>query len=179
MKAASKKQKGAALERKIAGRYRKTGLFSDARRQLLSGGGFMKGDIWTKERNEFCEEVKKQETVKLGEWWGQTLSQTSPQEKPLLHISANYRPIISVLLQDDWQDIVWELGDYGVEYQWDPVVITKKRFNLWNEWDNVVEATSKYCTPLMYIDKEEPLAVMWFEDLLELRLKLKQGRLDK
>lgn len=173
---ASKKQKGSRLEKKIAKRYRNTGLFPDAQRQLLSGGGYLKGDIYTKEHNDFVEECKNQETVRLNEWWKQAEKDAHTQ-KPLLHISANYRPIISVLYQDDFMDMVWELEDYDIKHILNPQVVSKKRFNLWNEWDKCVETTSKYESfPLLYIDRVEVLVVVGFEDLLDIRLKLKEHK---
>lgn len=175
---ASKKAKGSRLEKKIASRYRKTGLFPEAKRQLLSGGGYLKGDIYTKEHNDFVEECKNQETVKLNEWWSQACKDAHSQ-KPLLHISANYRQPISVLRQDDFIDIIWELEDYDTKYQFEPQVISKKRMNLWNEWEEAVEHTSKYDSfTVVYLDREEVLAILDFEDLLALRLALKQNRID-
>lgn len=172
---ASKKAKGSRLEKKIAKRYRATGLFPDAQRQLLSGGGYLKGDIYTKEHNPFVEECKNQEIVKLNQWWQQAEKDAHTQ-KPVLHISANYRPIITVLLQDDFMDMVWELEDYGHEHKLDPQVVSKKRFNLWNEWEACVEKTSQYESfPVLYIDRVEVLAVIDFEDFLDLRVKLKNS----
>mgnify|MGYP000856745139 FL=1 len=106
---ASKKAKGKRLEREVSAHYRHIGLFSDAKPQLLSGGGYLKGDIWTKEPIEFAEECKNQERVSIWKWWDQTTAQQGIGQKPLLHISANYRPILTVLRFEDFAQMRLEL----------------------------------------------------------------------
>lgn len=106
---ASKKAKGRRAERKVANHYKSIGLFSDAKPQLLSGGGYLKGDIWTKEANDFCEEVKNQEKVKLWEWLEQTQSQATGLEKPALHITRNNSPMWTVIPFEVFADMRLEL----------------------------------------------------------------------
>lgn len=106
---ATQKAKGKRLERKVSSHYKSIGLFSDAKPQLLSGGGYLKGDIWTKEANDFCEECKNQETVSLWKWWSQTTEQASGLEKPALHISRNHSGILTVLRFEDFADMRLEI----------------------------------------------------------------------
>jgi hypothetical protein len=107
----SKKAKGKRAERYIANLYKSIGLFSDAKPQLLSGGGYLKGDIWTKEANEFCEEVKNQEKVKFWDWIAQAEAQASGLEKPVLHITRNNSPVYSVLRFEDFAQLRLELKE--------------------------------------------------------------------
>ena len=62
----SRKAKGKRLEREIASKYRSTGLFPKAQAMPMSGAmAFHKGDIMKGERDEWVDECKNQEKVKL------------------------------------------------------------------------------------------------------------------
>lgn len=109
---ASKKAKGNRLEREIASAYRSSGLFPKAQRMPMSGAmAYHKGDIFKGELDEFVDEVKNQEKVKLWEFWEQTVSQCGAYDKPVLHISGNYRPILTVIRFEDYIDMRKEIKD--------------------------------------------------------------------
>ena len=95
---ASKKAKGSRLEKAVATLYRKHG-FDGAMRMPLSGaiGGHMSGDISFKYHVPFKVECKNQETVRIWEWWRQTLSQVGMNQEPVLFMSGNHRPILAVV----------------------------------------------------------------------------------
>ena len=71
----------------------------------LSGAmAHFKGDIHKRNDWEWVDEVKNHETIKLGEFWDQAVAQTSGGLRtPVLHISSNYRPIITVIRRDQAQ----------------------------------------------------------------------------
>lgn len=109
---ASRKQKGNRLERDIASAYRSSGLFPKAQRMPMSGAmAFHKGDIFKGELDEYVEECKNQEKVRLWEFWEQTRQQCGPYDKPVLHISGNYRPILTVIRFEDFLDMRKEIQD--------------------------------------------------------------------
>jgi hypothetical protein len=165
VKARSAKAKGSRLEKKVAEEYRRIGI--EARRMPLSGAvSHMKGDIWKKVYDGWIDECKNAETVKLREWWDQTMRQRGRSE-PVLHISANYRPIISVIRTDKWIDLLQELEDTGQPFLHKTEKITKKRFNLWDEWSEL-QATPGYGEPIMHIE-EHDLTVMSLEHYMEIR----------
>lgn len=107
---ASKKAKGKRLERDVASAYRSSGLFIKAQPMPMSGAmQFHKGDIFKGELDEFVDECKNQEKVQLWKFWEQAVAQCSGLEKPVLHISGNYRPILSVIKFEDFLDMRLEI----------------------------------------------------------------------
>ena len=109
---ASKKAKGNRLERDIAAAYRSSGLFPKAQRMPMSGAmAFHKGDIFKGELDEYVDECKNQEKVKIWEFWEQTVNQCGAYDKPVLHISGHYRPILSVIRFEDYIDLRKEIAD--------------------------------------------------------------------
>ncbi len=70
---------------------------------------FHKSDIFTRELNEFSEEVKNQEKVKLWEFWEQASRQATGLQRPALHITGNHRPILTVIRFEDFADMRLEL----------------------------------------------------------------------
>jgi hypothetical protein len=100
---ASKKAKGSRLEREIAGMYRHHKIDKDAKRMPLSGAfDGLKGDIFKPNDKAWVDECKNQEKVKLWEFWEQASVQAKGLQKPVLHISGNYRPILTVMKIDDY-----------------------------------------------------------------------------
>lgn len=165
MKARSAKQKGSRLEREVASEYRKIGI--EAQRMPLSGAiNHMKGDIWKKVYDGWIDECKNAETVKLREWWEQTLRQKGRAE-PVLHISANYRPVITVIRTDKYIDLLKELDDTQQRFLHKTEKITKKRFNLWDEWDEL-KALNELGEPILHIEHLD-LTVMSLEHYMEIR----------
>lgn len=102
---ASKKSKGSRAERKVAELYRRYDIDPKATRMPMSGAmSHFKGDIWKPNDYQYCDEVKNQEKVKLWEWWNQTCEQ-APSRTPVLHITGNNRPILTVLRIEDYMDL--------------------------------------------------------------------------
>jgi hypothetical protein len=105
-KSASKKQKGSRLERFVAEAYRHHGIDKDAKRMPLSGAfDGLKGDIFKPHDKEWVDECKNQEKVKLWEFWEQAKSQARGLQRPLLHVSGNYREVLTVMKLDDYMHL--------------------------------------------------------------------------
>jgi hypothetical protein len=161
----SRKAKGNRLEAQIATAYRKIGI--EARRMPMSGAmTHMKSDIFKVVPDGWHDEVKNQETVKLRDWWNQTTS-TCGRSIPVLHISANYRPVITVMSSDQWYQLLQELKDNGTGYLHYAKKLTKKRYNLWDEWNSVKNET-EYGDPVMHIENMD-LTVISLEHYMEIR----------
>ena len=108
----SRKAKGTRLEREIAAAYRSSGLFLKAQRMPMSGAmQFHKGDIFKGESDEFVDECKNQEKIQIWKFWQQAVDQCSGLEKPVLHISGNYRPILTVIKFEDFLDMRLEIKE--------------------------------------------------------------------
>lgn len=103
---ASKKAKGNRAERKVAEAYRRYDIDPKASRMPMSGAmQWHKGDIWKPNDYKYVDEVKCQETVKFWAFWEQARSQASMGQVPVLHITGNNRPILSVLDMEDYMDL--------------------------------------------------------------------------
>lgn len=98
----SKKAKGSRLEKEVASMYRHYDIDKDARRQVLSGGAYLKGDINKPNDYGWVDECKNQDKVKIWEFWAQTEEQAKGLQKPVLHFSGNYRPILTVMRVEDY-----------------------------------------------------------------------------
>lgn len=106
----SKKAKGHRLEKQIAQAYRSSGLFPKAQRMPMSGAmQFHKGDIFKGVADEYVEECKNQEKVQIWKFWDQAVDQCTGLEKPVLHISGNYRPVLTVIRFEDFLDMRLEI----------------------------------------------------------------------
>lgn len=171
MKARSAKQKGSRLERKVAEEYRRIGI--EAKRMPLSGAfSHLKADIFKPVFDGWSDECKNQETVKLKDWWSQTTS-VNKQSKPVLHISANHRPIISVIKDTDFDQMMLELEQNGQGFLHKEKVLTKSKFNLWKEWSEIWNS-DELGEPIMYIHGycDDNLVVMQLEHYMEMRFCL-------
>ena len=105
-KSATKKAKGSRLEHKVAALYRHYDIDKDAKRMPLSGAiPGLKGDIFKPADKLFVDECKNQEKVKLWEWWEQTKSQAKGLQKPVLHVSGNYREVLTIMKVDDYMHL--------------------------------------------------------------------------
>jgi hypothetical protein len=112
----SKKQKGNRAERKVAEAYRHYGIDPKATRMPTSGAmSHFKGDIWKPTDYLWVDEVKCQERVKLWEWWSQATSQATGSQNPLLHITANFRPILTVMTMETYMNLRKEVMDLEAE----------------------------------------------------------------
>lgn len=130
----SKKAKGSRLEQKVAALYRHYGLFPEARRQLLSGGGYLKGDIYKAVNDWACDECKNQEDIKIPLWWKQTEAQCGIGQEPVLHISSNHRPIVTIWRSRTAETYIKESGLNFIES-----VRTKSTISLWKEFEKLRE----------------------------------------
>lgn len=165
MKARSAKAKGSKLERKVAEEYRKIGI--EAKRMPLSGAfSHLKSDIFKPVPDGWHDECKNQETVKLRDWWNQTTS-TCGRSIPVLHISANHRPIITVMSSDQWYQLLKELKDSGQGFFHKTKKVTKKRYNLWDEWSEIWNSEDMG-DPVMHIENLD-LTVIQLDHYMEIR----------
>lgn len=152
--AASRKAKGSRLEKEIAGKYRHYMGFSKSSRMPLSGAiSNLKGDILKMDERgrkvdtEYVDECKNAETIKLGEWLTQSISQCRITDNPVLHFSSNYRPTITVVEEPIWADW-WENA------VWEVCTIDKSSIQFWKEWDALRElAAASNKTPVMIFEK--------------------------
>lgn len=109
---ASRKAKGNRLERKIAQKYREHDIDPKATRMPMSGAmSHFKGDIWKPDDYYYVDECKNSERVKLWQWWAQAVDQATNSRIPVLHISANNRPILTVISADTYFDLRKEIKD--------------------------------------------------------------------
>lgn len=100
---ASKKAKGNRAERKVAEAYRRYDIDPKATRMPMSGAmAFHKGDILKPNDYGYIDEVKCQEKVQIWKFWEQATSQASMSQVPVLHITGNNRPILTVLDMEDY-----------------------------------------------------------------------------
>jgi hypothetical protein len=108
----TRRAKGNRAERKVAELYRRYGIDERATRMPMSGAmSHFKGDIWKPNDYTYVDEVKCQETVKFWLWWEQALSQAPEPRVPLLHITSNNRPVLTVMRIETYMDLRREILD--------------------------------------------------------------------
>lgn len=108
----SKKAKGSRLERKVAELYRRYDIDPKATRMPMSGAmTHFKGDIWKPNDYAYIDECKNSERIKLWEFWEQAESQATGARIPILHISSNNRPILTVMRAETYFDLRREILD--------------------------------------------------------------------
>lgn len=165
--AKTRKAKGTRLENDVAAAYRSYKIDESARRMPLSGAmAHFKSDIYKKDDSEWVDECKNHESINLRKFWEQTTEQ-SRLRTPVLHISSNYRPIITVLTQADFEQLI----QAGGESRFNIIDINdKKRWNFWafasQCTDLFVEATVVYCTI-----PDEALVLMTMPTYMKLRVE--------
>lgn len=109
---ASKRAKGNRLERDIAELYRRYDIDPKATRMPMSGAmTHFKGDIWKPNDYNYVDECKNQERIQLWQWWEQAKSQATGARIPLLHVSSNHRPILTVMSAETYFDMRREIKD--------------------------------------------------------------------
>ena len=102
----SKKAKGSRLEKKVAELYRHYDIDKTAIRMPMSGAiATLKGDIFKRNDVGWVDECKNQEKVQLWAWWEQAKSQAKGLQRPLLHVSGNYREILTVMRVEDYMHL--------------------------------------------------------------------------
>ena len=165
--AKTRKAKGTRLENDVAAAYRTYGIDETARRMPLSGAmAHFKSDIYKRNDYEWVDECKNHEAINLRKFWEQTLEQ-SRLKTPVLHISSNYRPIITALTQADFE----QLAEANGLARFRVIDINaKKRWNFWafaeQCTDLHVEATVVYCTI-----PDEALVLMTLPTYMKLRVE--------
>ena len=113
---ASKKAKGSRLEREVATAYRHYQIDEKATRMPMSGAmTHFRGDIWKPNDYEYLDECKNSEKVKLWEWWNQTKEQASGARIPILHISRNDSPVLTVMAMETYMNLRKEIKDLQEE----------------------------------------------------------------
>lgn len=113
MKAASAKKKGKKLEQEVAAAYRHYDIDESARPMPASGAfTHFKGDIWKRDDFEYLDECKQHERIRIWEFWEQAKEQTANSaRKPVLHISSNRRPVLTVMAMEDYMSLRKEVKD--------------------------------------------------------------------
>lgn len=112
MKAKSAKAKGKRLEQHVAAAYRHYDIDESARPMPMSGAmSHFKGDIFKREDYQYIDECKNQERVSLWKWWEQAKSQAQGFRTPVLHISANFRPILTVIELETYMNLRKQVKD--------------------------------------------------------------------
>lgn len=102
----SRKAKGNRLERDVAKLYVKYEIDPTATRMPMSGAiTNMKGDIHKRYDWQYVDECKQQERIQFWAWWEQAVSQCTAQQRPVLHISSNHRPILTVINIETYMDL--------------------------------------------------------------------------
>ena len=110
--AKGRREKGSRAERKVAEAYRRYDIDPKATRMPMSGAmAWHKGDINKPNDYQYVDEVKCQETVKFWQWWTQAVDQATQGRIPLLHITANNRPILTVMKLETYMDLRREIKD--------------------------------------------------------------------
>jgi len=109
------KIKGNSLEAKVAQFYQRK-LDKDARRMPCSGAlDNNKGDILKRIWDGWSDECKSREKIAIYEWWEQTVRQ-APNQRPVLFIKANNKPILAIVRIEDYFDMREELIDWRNQY---------------------------------------------------------------
>lgn len=73
---------------------------------------YYKGDILKSRYDGWSDECKSREKIAIYEWWEQTVRQAN-QDKPVLFIKANNKPILAVIRIEDYFDMREELEDWN------------------------------------------------------------------
>lgn len=68
-----------------------------------------KGDIWKPNDYGYVDECKNSERVQLWEWWTQAASQAQGLQIPILHISRNNSPILTVMNMETYFQLRLEI----------------------------------------------------------------------
>ena len=100
----SAKKKGSDAEREVAKILRKKGI--PAKRMLLSGGGYLKGDIYANVPWSF--EIKRQEKMNFWPWWEQAVADAGMSKNPVVVYRPNHRPWIAMIRLEDFADLLVE-----------------------------------------------------------------------
>jgi hypothetical protein len=105
------KQKGNRLEYQVAQFYaRKLDPFT--RRMPTSGAcENFKADILKRFYDGWSDECKSRAKIAVYDWWDQTV-RGAGQAKPVLHIKANHKPILTIIRIEDYFDMREELADW-------------------------------------------------------------------
>jgi len=114
--ATSSKKKGNRLEYEIAKLYNRK-LDPQAKRMPTSGAveGF-KSDILKRFYDGWKDECKSRKKMAIYDFWEQTVRQCNGLEKPVLHIKADYKEILTVIRATDYFELREELKDWRDKY---------------------------------------------------------------
>jgi hypothetical protein len=105
------KQKGNRLEYQVAQFYQRK-LDKDARRMPTSGAlSNFKSDILKRIYDGWSDECKSRAKIAVYDWWEKTVRQ-SGSAKPVLHIKANNKEILTIIRASDYFDMREELQDW-------------------------------------------------------------------
>lgn len=158
------RQKGSRFERWVAKALVNAGI--EAKRAPLSGAlSWLKGDVV--EFNTIrphVHECKNCETLELPLWWRQTAEQAGEGEVPVLHFTSNYQKAYSVMLAEDFDDMVASYERFEPELRL-KVTDFPQRKNFWKFTDG--KNMSHHI--LLFTVDEIKLVIMTFDMYLMLR----------
>lgn len=102
MKTKGRKAKGSKYERDLAKMFKDYGIDKRASRMPLSGAAEnLKGDLYIRHDEaipfKFVHEAKRQETIKIPEWWKQAVEQAGFGTEPVLHFKRSHRESLTVI----------------------------------------------------------------------------------
>lgn len=164
--AKTRKAKGTRLENQIAALYRSHKVDETARRMPLSGAmSHFKSDIYKRFDYEWVDECKNHETINLRKFWDQTTIQ-APMKTPVLHISSNFRPIISIIRQSDFEWLVKE-----DERRYEIIdICEKKRWNFWEYASKCIDMKPR-ATVVYFTVPDDSLVAMTADTYFTLRVE--------
>lgn len=132
------KIKGGWLERQVAKGYRNYGIDEYAA-PMPGGGSFShhKADIKKRFDYRFFDECKNHETIKLREWF-EIADHKALGNTTVLWVHSDYRPIVAVLREEAFRDLLQEAVDLtGAQYILDEHIVTAAKVNFWRQWENI------------------------------------------
>ncbi len=97
------KDKGTRFEYEVL--YQLQKIDPNARKQVMSGAVFgLEGDIRSK--LPFTFELKHHEKIRLYEFWGQAVRQSSVRKPPVLIVKSNHKPTLVSMELQDWLELL-------------------------------------------------------------------------
>ena len=100
----SPKAKGSSLERQFVEMIKDAGMDQYARRSIMSGAAFEKGDVKT--ILPFSFECKFYQKLAIYKFWEQALRDSSATKLPTLVLKANNKPILVCMEANDWLELL-------------------------------------------------------------------------
>lgn len=143
----SRKAKGNRLEKWVADEYIRRGIDEKAHKQIMSGGGYLKGDINT--THDTLVECKNQENWSISKWWAQLMGEMVPGKRPVLVISRNNDEKYAFMYAKHWLD----LEQINIEQQKKIIELEQKLLAQDNKPNGYLERPRDNRTNVYMVDK--------------------------